>query len=84
MDATAQMGRKMIATCEIRRTDGKDDDGFFVSGNECSWCVLWPEALLKGKDKLIFMFCGKGTIFIFGKRYLTVEQQQALRYLTAI
>jgi hypothetical protein len=70
------MRRKVIATCEIRRTDGKYEDGFFVTGNECSWRALWPEALPKGEDKPVFMFCGK--------RYLTVEQQQAIRLLMAI
>jgi len=56
-----------------------DENGFLVRGDECSWRVLWPEVRLKGEDNRVFMFNGKGTIFIFGKKYLTDEQQKAIR-----
>jgi energy-coupling factor transporter transmembrane protein EcfT len=56
-----------------------DENGFSVSGDACSWRVLWPEVLLKGEDNLVFMFTGKGTVFIFGKKYLNNEQQKAVR-----
>ena|SRR5436305_12384 len=51
-------------------------DGFSVSGDSCSWRVLWTEVSLKGEGNLVFMFGAKGTIFIFGKKYLTDEQQK--------
>jgi hypothetical protein len=61
-----------------------DETGFSVSGDGCSWRVLWTDALLKGEDDRVFMFSGKGTIFIFGKQYLTEEQQKAVRQLAAV
>jgi len=60
-----------------------DQSGFSVNGDGCSWRVLWTEALHKGEDDRVFMFSGKGTIFIFGKKYLTAEQQQTLRQFAA-
>lgn len=56
-----------------------DEQGFTVSGNLCRWQVPWNEARLKGEDKLVFMFSGKGTIFIFGKKFLSEEQQAWIR-----
>ncbi|HEY7096463.1 MAG TPA: YcxB family protein [Terriglobales bacterium] len=52
-----------------------DQDGMSVSGDGCSWQVRWTDVLVKGEDNRVFMFTGKGTIFIFGKKYLTDEQQ---------
>ena len=60
-----------------------DESGFSVDGDGCSWRVLWKEALPKGEDNRVFMFCAKGTLFIFGKKYLTDEQQQAVRQFSA-
>ena len=56
-----------------------DDKGFMVSGDSCSWRVAWSEVHLKGENKRVFMFYAKGTIFIFGKKYLTDEQQRDIR-----
>jgi hypothetical protein len=61
-----------------------DENGFSVSGDACGWRVLWTEALLKGEDKRVFMFSGKGTIFIFGKQYLTDEQQKGIRQFAVV
>jgi hypothetical protein len=61
-----------------------DKDGFLVTGDACSWHVLWTEVLFNGEDKRVFMFSGKGTIFIFGKRYLPDEQQIAIRQLAVM
>jgi hypothetical protein len=61
-----------------------DEQGFYVSGDGCSWRVPWTEARLKGEDKVVFMFSGKGTIFIFGKKYLTNDQQTQIRQLAAM
>jgi hypothetical protein len=58
-----------------------DENGFAVSGDDCSWRVPWAEAQLKGEDNRVFAFSGKNTIFIFGKQYLTDEQQKEIRRL---
>jgi len=60
-----------------------DENGFSVSGDACSWRVQWTDALLRGEDKRVFMFSGKGTIFIFGKKYLTEDQQKVVRQLAS-
>jgi len=39
---------------------------------------------VKGEDKSVFMLYVEGTLFIFGKKYLTDEQQHELRRLAAI
>src|SRR5579864_8587870 len=51
------------------------ENGFSVSGVSCSCTCYGLEARLKGENKRVFMFSAKGTIFIFGKKYLTDEQQ---------
>lgn len=56
-----------------------DDNGFTVSGDSCSWRVAWSEVHLKGENKRVFMFYAKGNLFIFGKKYLTDEQQRDIR-----
>jgi len=56
-----------------------DERGFSVNGDGCSWRVSWSEARLRGEDQRVFMFSGKGTIFIFGKKYLTDEQKREVR-----
>ena len=61
-----------------------DENGFSVSGDDCSWRVPWTEALIKSEDKLVFMISAKGTIFIFGKKYLTNEQQNAIRQFATL
>jgi hypothetical protein len=61
-----------------------NENGFSVSGDSCRWQVLWADVRHKGEDKRVFMFTAKGTIFIFGKRYLTDEQQQDIRHFSAM
>jgi hypothetical protein len=61
-----------------------DENGFSVTGDSCSWRVLWTEVLLKGENKCVFMFNAKATIFIFGKQYLTDEQQKEIRQFAAM
>ena len=56
-----------------------DDNGFTVNGDSCSWRVLWSDVKLKGENKRVFMFYAKATLFIFGKKYLTDEQQNDIR-----
>jgi hypothetical protein len=61
-----------------------DGDGFFVNGDGCNWRVQWPEVLFKGEDNRVFMFSAKGTLFIFGKKYVTGEQQEVIRQYAAL
>jgi len=61
-----------------------DENGFSVTGDSCSWRVLWTEVSLKGENKCVFMFSAKSTIFIFGKQYLTDEQQKDIRQFAAM
>ncbi|MGB8131847.1 MAG: YcxB family protein [Candidatus Angelobacter sp.] len=56
-----------------------DESGFLVNGDSCSWRVAWSEVHLKGENKRVFIFYAKGTVFIFGKKYLTDEQQRDIR-----
>lgn len=59
-------------------------DGFEVAGDMCSWRVQWQGIRLRGEDKRVFMFCSFGTIFMFGKQYMTNEQQENLRSLSGL
>ena len=61
-----------------------DEHGFSVEGDGCSWRVPWTESRFRGEDERVFMFSGKGTIFIFGKKHLTHEQQNEIRQLAAM
>ncbi|HKD80920.1 MAG TPA: YcxB family protein [Candidatus Angelobacter sp.] len=56
-----------------------DDNGFLVSGDSSNWRVAWTEVSIKGENKRVFMFYAKGDLFIFGKKYLTEEQQKDMR-----
>lgn len=61
-----------------------EQDGFSVAGDSCGWHARWSEVRFKGENKLVFMFFAKSTIFIFGKKYLTDEQQKEIRRLAAM
>lgn len=61
-----------------------DENGFFVTGDSCSSRVPWTEVHLKAEDKRVFMFNAKATLFIFGKKYLSDEQQQDIRRFAAL
>lgn len=61
-----------------------DNHGFSVRGDSCSWQVPWTEVQHKGEDDRVFMFSGKATIFMFGKEYLTDEQQREIRQFAAL
>ena len=56
-----------------------DDDGFQIAGEFCEWRVKWPAVRVKGEDELVFIFFAGGTIYIFGKKFLSGDQQQELR-----
>jgi hypothetical protein len=61
-----------------------DENGFSVTGDSCSWSVPWTEVHLKGENKCVFMFNAKATVFMFGKQYLTNEQQKNIRQFAAM
>ncbi|HUA01418.1 MAG TPA: YcxB family protein [Candidatus Aquilonibacter sp.] len=58
-----------------------NETGLRVAGEFCEWTVKWPGVQLKGEDERVLIFYAANTIFIFGKRFLTNEQQQELRRL---
>jgi hypothetical protein len=61
-----------------------DEDGFSVTGDECSWRVRWSEVLFKGEDDRVFMFAAKGTLFIFAKKHFSSEQEKSIRKSAAL
>ena len=60
------------------------DAGFEVAGEFCTWRVQWPGVELKGENEKVLMICSGGTVFMFGKKYLTGQQQDELRRLAGL
>lgn len=60
------------------------EEGFEVAGDLCSWRLRWTGVSVKGENKHIFVLFGANTIFMFGKKYLTDEQQRELRRLAGL
>ncbi len=60
------------------------ENGFEVTGDECSWRVRWPGVQLKGENESVLILYGANTVFIFGKKYLSHEQQQEFRKLAGL
>jgi hypothetical protein len=60
------------------------EEGFEVVGALRSWHVRWAGVSRKGEDENVFIIFASNTIFIFGKKYLTLEQQDQLRILAAL
>jgi hypothetical protein len=61
-----------------------NEEGFQVAGNYCTWQNRWADVSPEGEDNCVFMLFSHGFLFIFAKRYLTDEQQQALRTLAGL
>ena len=59
-----------------------NEDGFEVTGDVCSWRVRWPGVGVKGENERVFMLYSHGTMFMFGKKFLSSEQQDELRRLS--
>jgi hypothetical protein len=55
-----------------------DAEGLLVKGDVCEWRVKWSGVTVKGENESVFMFQGANTTFIFGKKYLSEEQQTEL------
>jgi hypothetical protein len=60
------------------------ETGFEVTGDRYSWSVQWPGVQLRGENDKAFMLCSQGTIFMFGKKYMSTEQQALLRKLSGM
>ena len=60
------------------------ENGFEVTGELCSWRVQWPCVKLKGENERVFILYSLGSIFVFGKQYLSDEQQQELRRVSGL
>ena len=59
-------------------------DGINVEGSLQGWKVKWPALTLRGEnDKLFLLYCYP-TVFIFGKRFLSNDQQGELRKLAGL
>jgi hypothetical protein len=79
--------RRYYAASELAGKTFKADvneDGFDVAGDICSWRTGWQGVRWKGENKRVFMFYSHGTVFAFGKQYLTSEQQGELRSLSGL
>ncbi len=84
--------KKYLQTCLSRITSAcakgfraaMNQSGFEVTEDSCSWRVQWPAVTMRSEDVKVFLLCSYGSMFIFGKRYLTGEQQQELRVLSGL
>jgi YcxB-like protein len=61
-----------------------NENGFHVAGEFCEWSVKWPAVQVKGESKRVFILYAANTIFIFGKKFLSSEQQEELRRLSGL
>jgi hypothetical protein len=61
-----------------------NENGFEVTGDLRRWYVQWPAVRLKGENARVFIFYTPSTIFMFGKKYLSDEQQKELRKLCGL
>lgn len=61
-----------------------NEEGFEVRGDVRNWRVRWAGVSAKGENKLVFMCYAANTVFTFGKKYLTEEQQTEFRRLAGL
>jgi hypothetical protein len=61
-----------------------NEDGFEVKGEFCTWRIQWSGVGRKSEDPQVFMLYSQGTVFMFGKKYLSVEEQAELRRLIGL
>ena len=74
--------KSMLAGKKFKADVG--EDGFEVVGDTCTWRVQWPGVSVKGENERVFVFSSYGTLFIFGKEYLSSEQQRELRRVSGL
>jgi hypothetical protein len=58
-----------------------NENGLEVEGDTCFWRIKWEGVTVKKENAHIYILCSQQTIFMFGKQYLTNEQQEQLRRL---
>ena len=73
--ATGLAGEKFMADVT--------DEGLSIKGNAESWQLKWAAVRSKGENERIFVLCA-GTMFMFGKQYLSPDQQEELRGLSGL
>ena len=63
-----------------------NEEGVQIAGKFAKWDVRWDGVTLKAKNKKVFILHSDAaaTIFMFGKQYLSEEQQHEMRRLAAI
>jgi hypothetical protein len=59
-----------------------DEQGLTITGKDWNCHLQWPAVVVKGENEEVIVFYGTGTIFMFGKRYLTHDQLEELRRLS--
>ena len=61
-----------------------DETGFRVAGEFLEWRAQWAGVKFKAENDKVFVFLAGNTLFIFGKTFLTGDQQADLRTLSGI
>src|SRR5579863_977601 len=61
-----------------------NENGFEVTGELGSWRGQWPSVKVEGENERVFILYSQGSVFVFGKQYLSDEQQQELRRLSGL
>jgi hypothetical protein len=61
-----------------------NESGFGVEGELCAWRIPWQGVKVKGEHEIVFMFYSANTVFAFGKRFLSAEEQEELRRLSGL
>ena len=60
-------------------------ESFEVTGEYEAWWIQWRAVRHKGENQRVFVFYPEGgTLFIFGKTYLSSEQQSQLRRMSGL
>jgi hypothetical protein len=59
-------------------------DGFDVRHPSYSWSVQWSAVQVKAEADCALMLASECTIFMWGKQYLTEEQQEQIRLLAGL
>jgi len=58
-----------------------NEAGFEVNADLSGYSVKWAGVKFRGEDDRVFMFYSAPVVFIFGKKYLSSDQQTELRRL---
>ena len=61
-----------------------DEIGLAVARELCEWRIQWPAVQFKAEGERVFIFHAANAILIFGKKFLSGEQQEELRRLSGL